>query len=383
MAPTKKEKGKKPMTLSRSPSSVNPAVGRSIILNREFLDKLSPALATTFNECGRTTAWSTSHFPTDRIITEVHYFADALWAGLVPPFSDFFKAVLSHYQIHMMHLGPESITLLSVFAFVCEAMMGIPPSVALLRRFFSLRLADPTQCSACVSFVAAPETAASGIDFKLPSPPAGFCERWLYVDLGVPSPLLAKPTSPVVLNSGWGQETLVSPRLAFVWRRFTFLRLLGLTAPKVVKEFLLRRIAPLQRHSRRMWAFSGHGDRMRLQEEDLAPGALRTVLLALTGDPNPGSIQRGGALLYLCQNRDDFVKQMPSFDEWGLHPAGLQGPRGNHVVVTPLLVGQGESSWSGGAGRHEVAEAEKAPEEVPAPGDALEGTAPEVRAAED
>src|SRR4051812_1247313 len=167
MAPTKKEKGKKPVLPSHPPPPPAPAVGQSIILNLECLDKLSPALATIFNQCGRTTAWPTSHFPTDRIITEVHYFADALWAGLVPPFFDFFKAVLSHYQIHMMHLGPKSITLLSVFTFLCEAMMGIPPSVALLRHFFSLQLADPTQRWACVNFVAVPETAASGIDFKL------------------------------------------------------------------------------------------------------------------------------------------------------------------------------------------------------------------------
>ena len=94
--------------------------------------------------------------------------------------------------------------------------MGITPSVALLRHFFSLRLADPAQCSACVSFIAASETAASGIDFELPSPSPGFRERWLYVDVGVPSPLLVKPTSPAMPNSGWGQETLVSPRLALV-----------------------------------------------------------------------------------------------------------------------------------------------------------------------
>ena len=99
----------------------------------EGLGKVSLALATIFNECGRTTAWPASHFSIDRIVTEVPYFADALWAGLVPPFSDFFNAVLSHYQIHMLHLSPESITLFSVFAFVCEAMVGIPPSVALLR----------------------------------------------------------------------------------------------------------------------------------------------------------------------------------------------------------------------------------------------------------
>ena len=111
------------------------------------------------------------------------------------------------------------------------------------------------------------------------------------MDAGVPSPLLLEPTSPAVHNLGWGQETLESPRLVFVWHRFAFLRSLGVTAPKVVKEFLLRRVAPLQRHSRRMWAFSGRDDRMRLQEEDLTLEVLRTALLILTGDRNPGSIQ--------------------------------------------------------------------------------------------
>ena len=74
----------------------------------------------------------------------------------------------------MMHLGPESITPLAVFAFVCEAMVGIPPSIALLRYFFSLRLSDPTQCSGFVSSLVVRETAASGIDFGLPPPATGF-----------------------------------------------------------------------------------------------------------------------------------------------------------------------------------------------------------------
>src|SRR4051812_5032008 len=138
------------------------------------------------------------------------------------------------------------------------------------------------------------------------------------------------------------------------------LKKLGVTASKVVKEILLCRIAPLQRHSCRMWAFNGCGDRMRLQEEDLTPEALRKVLLVLTGDPNPGGIRQGGALLYLCQNRDDFVRQMPPFDEWGLRPAGFRGPHENPVAVITPPVGPGESSSSDGAGRRETAGAERA-----------------------
>ena len=131
------------MPSSSAPPVAAPAVDKSLILNLEALEKVCSMLASSFNECGRMTVWPASHFSIDRIVTEVQYFADTLWAGLVPPFSNFFNAVLSHYKIHMMHLGPESITLLAVFAFVCEAMMGIPPSVALLRHFFSLRLSDP------------------------------------------------------------------------------------------------------------------------------------------------------------------------------------------------------------------------------------------------
>ena len=76
------------------------------------------------------------------------------------------------------------------------------------------------------------------------------------------------------------------------------------------------------------------------------------------------------------------MNQMPVFDEWGPRPAGLQGPRENPVVVTSLAVGQGGSSSSGGAGRHEAPEAEGAPGGVTASSDAHEGATLGARAAE-
>ena len=102
------------------------------------------------------------------------------------------------------------------------------------------------------------------------------------------------------------------------------------------------------------------------------------MLLVLTGDPSPDSIRHGGALLYLCSNRGDFVKQMPGFDEWGLRPAGLRGPRENPVMVTALLVAHGGPSSSGGAGRHGLPKAEGAPARVTTPGGTPEGAAPEA-----
>lgn len=67
----------------------------------------------------------------------------------------------------------------------------------------------------------------------------------------------------------------------------------GVTASMVVQEFLRRRIAPLQRHSRPMWAFAGQEDPMRLQVGCLPPDVLGGMLRILTGEehgelPEPG-----------------------------------------------------------------------------------------------
>lgn len=144
--------------------------------------------------------------------------------------------------------------------------MGIPPYVAILRHFFSLHLTSPRQCSGCLSFQVVAATAGSGIDFELPSSSSEFQERWVYVDVSVLSPLLAPPSVLAVPSSGWGHEKLADPRLAFIWLHLKRLKDLGVTVPMVMKEFLRHCVAPLQRHSRPMWALSGGQDRMRLQE---------------------------------------------------------------------------------------------------------------------
>ena len=96
MAPNRTEKGKKPLSSASPPRAIEPAVGRSLVLNQEAMDKVCPALTTSFNEWGGTVAWPASRASIDWMATEVPFFVDALWAGLVPPFSAFFDAVLSH-----------------------------------------------------------------------------------------------------------------------------------------------------------------------------------------------------------------------------------------------------------------------------------------------
>ena len=76
---------------------------------------------------------------------------------------------------------------------------------------------------------------------------------------------------------------------------------------------------------------------MRLQESGLPLEARRTVLEVLTGVPLPDDMPGKSYLLYRCLNKVQFVEHMPSFDEWGLRPVDLVGPRENPIIMVPLL----------------------------------------------
>ena len=55
------------------------------------------------------------------------FFVSAIPAGLVPPFSEFFFSVLCHYKLQALHLHPNSVLLLAIFAYYCEAHVGVQP----------------------------------------------------------------------------------------------------------------------------------------------------------------------------------------------------------------------------------------------------------------
>ena len=90
---------------------------------------------------------------------------------------------------------------------------------------------------------------------------------------------------------------------------------------------------------------------------ELAPETLKKVLDVLAGDPSPGDIRHRDNLLYLYSGGAEFARQMPHFDEWGLRPAGLVGPRQNPVIVAPFPVANTDLAPGVGAGRQASLEA--------------------------
>ena len=82
-------------------------------------EKLQTALLLTArdNEWKETALRVATAAPKPANITFFPLFPHSVYSGLVPPFSRFFYAVLHHYGLHALHIHPNSILLLSIFAF--------------------------------------------------------------------------------------------------------------------------------------------------------------------------------------------------------------------------------------------------------------------------
>jgi hypothetical protein len=52
---------------------------------------------------------------------------------------DFFRGVLHHYQIELVHLNPNSILQITIFVHLYEAFLGIPLNFSLFKNYFFLK----------------------------------------------------------------------------------------------------------------------------------------------------------------------------------------------------------------------------------------------------
>ena len=91
---------------------------------REKLQTALLLMASEDNEWKGTALQVAAAVPEPANSTFFPFFLHNIYSGLVPPFSRFFYAVLHHYGLHALHIHPNFIILMSIFAFYCEAFMG-------------------------------------------------------------------------------------------------------------------------------------------------------------------------------------------------------------------------------------------------------------------
>jgi hypothetical protein len=120
------------------PQPAAPLLDSRIKSNRE-LQTVREMVRSKNSEWGATRIWH-GCAPRDTLpMMAQPFFLFSIFAGLVPPFSPLFLAILETYGIQAIHLHPKSITLLAVFTYAYEAWIGIKPSVAYFCHLFSLR----------------------------------------------------------------------------------------------------------------------------------------------------------------------------------------------------------------------------------------------------
>ena len=96
--------------------------------------RMAHMAATDFNEHGASVCHPDS--TTGLTTRDVQLFSCFVAAGLVPPASLFFLAVVASFGLHISHLHPNAMVTLAIFQHLYEGFVGIRASVALFRHFF-------------------------------------------------------------------------------------------------------------------------------------------------------------------------------------------------------------------------------------------------------
>jgi hypothetical protein len=77
-------------------------------------------------------------FPSEDVKEHV-VFASFFESGFNLPSGDFFCGLLYYYRLELVHLVPNSITVVLTIIHFCEAYLGIPPHFLLWRYFFCVK----------------------------------------------------------------------------------------------------------------------------------------------------------------------------------------------------------------------------------------------------
>nr|CAE05103.1 OSJNBa0009K15.23 [Oryza sativa Japonica Group] len=186
-------------------------------------------------------------------------------AGLVPPFSSFFMDVLELYDLQMAHLTPNAVMTLAIFAHLCEMFIGVRPSLRLFRWFFTVQPVSPPSVVGGCYFQPRGPVLNRYIPCVLRKKWDDWKSDWFYTPLADEA-RLRLPSQPPAQASSWRAPVDLGDGYDAVLDRLAGLRSQGLTGAMVFGDYLRRRIAPLQRHARGAWEYTGPEDTMRTHQ---------------------------------------------------------------------------------------------------------------------
>jgi hypothetical protein len=111
----------------------------------------------------------------------------------------------------------------------------------------------------------------------------------MIVQAGIHDRLGMSTTASMGRRSDWEKVLDLQQAYNPVLERIQFLAEKGLTSLMVMRDFLSKRITPLQERARTAWLYTRENDATRLEPShgmDLETGVLETMLLKLSTDPS-------------------------------------------------------------------------------------------------
>jgi hypothetical protein len=120
-------------------------------------------------------------FPSEDVKEQV-VFTSFFERGFNLPAGDFFRGLLYYYQLELVHLVPNSITVVSTFIHFCEAYLGISPHFLLWRYFFCVKSTGKRSGPVgAMMFNLRSGLKAEWIDTDLPDNTTGWRSEWFYI----------------------------------------------------------------------------------------------------------------------------------------------------------------------------------------------------------
>ena len=105
-------------------------------------------------------------------------------------------AILETYGLHMLHLHPNVVVMLSLFAYACEAYVGVTLSITLFCHFFVPHMGRSRWISGCVSFKLRPEEENQFSTVVVDRSAREWRRNWYSMRTSSVSPHLFVPSAP-------------------------------------------------------------------------------------------------------------------------------------------------------------------------------------------
>jgi hypothetical protein len=120
-------------------------------------------------------------FPTEDIKEQV-VFVSYFERGFNLPVGDYFCGLLYYYKLELVHLVPNSITIVSMFIHFCEAYLGISPHFLLWRHHFCVKSTSKRSGPVgAVMFCLRSGLKSEWIDSDLRDNNSGWRSEWFYI----------------------------------------------------------------------------------------------------------------------------------------------------------------------------------------------------------